>query len=57
MDLILTIIYAFTPIDRSCYRVIDSSVLKEFFSTVSKFLSCYEEKTVEKDKKRMNIVV
>ena len=57
MDLILTIIYAFTPIDRSCYRVIDSSVLKEFFSTVSEFLSCYEEKTVEKDKKRMNIVV
>ena len=28
MDLILPIIFAITPIDRSSYRVIDSSILK-----------------------------
>ena len=58
MDLTLPIIFAITPIDRSCYRVIDSSILQDFFSSVSNFLSCYEEKAVEKRlKKRMNIVV
>ena len=57
MDLILLIIFAITPIDGSCYRVIDSSNIKEFFLSVSKFLSCYEEKTLElKTKwKKMNI--
>ena len=31
MDLILAIIFAITPINRPCYRVIYSSILKEFF--------------------------
>ena len=44
---ILSIIFAITTIDGSCYRVIDSSILQDFFSSVLKFLSCYEEKTVE----------
>ena len=48
VDLTLPIILAITPIDGSCYRVNDSSILKAFFSCVSKFLSCYEEKTDEK---------
>ena len=30
MDLILPIIFAATPADASCYRVIDSSTLQEF---------------------------
>ena len=57
MDLILPIIFVITPIDGLCYRVIDSSILQDFFSSVSKFLSCYEEKTVEKRQKGMDIVV
>ena len=31
----------------TCYRVIDLSILQEFFLSVSKFLSCNEEKTLE----------
>ena len=56
MDLILPIIFAITPIDGYCYRVIDSSNIKFFFLFVSKFLSCNEEKTLElkKDFKKMN---
>ena len=38
MDLVLPIIFAMTPIDGSCYRVIDTSILLEFFSSDSK---CY----------------
>ena len=59
MVLILPIMFAITPTDGSCYRVIDSSILQGFFSSALKFLSCYEEKTVENEqkKKRMNIVV
>ena len=57
MDLILLFTFAITPIDGSCYRVINSSNMQEFFSSVSKFLSCNEEETLElkKDKKIMNI--
>ena len=33
MDLILPIMFAITPIDGSCYRVIDSSNIQEFFSS------------------------
>ena len=53
MDLILPIIFAITPIDGQYYRVIDSSNIQDFFSSVSKCLSCNEEKTLElkKDKK------
>ena len=51
MDLILPITFAITPIDGQCYRVIDSSNMKDFFSPVSKFLSCNEEKTLKKVKK------
>ena len=32
MDLILPIIFAITPIDGSCYRVIDSSNIQESFN-------------------------
>ena len=46
MVLTLPIIFAITPIDGLCYRVTDSSVLQDFFSSVLKRLSCYEEKTV-----------
>ena len=45
MDLILPIIFAITRIDGSCYRVIDSSNIQEFFLFVSKSLSCNEGKT------------
>ena len=48
MVLILSIIFAITPIDGSCHRVIDSSTLQDSFSSAIKFLSCYEEKTIEK---------
>ena len=47
MDLTLPIIFTITPFDRRCYRVIDSSNIQEFFSSVSKILSCNEEKTLE----------
>ena len=47
MDLILPVIFAIIPIDGSCCRVTDSSNIQEFFSSVSKFLSCNEEKTSE----------
>ena len=49
MVLILPIMFAITPTDGSCYRVIDSSILQDFFSSVLKFLSCYEEKTVQNE--------
>ena len=47
MDLILPIIFPTTPIDGSCYRVIDSSNIQELFPSFPKFLSCNEEKTLE----------
>ena len=47
MELIFPIIFAITPIDVSCYRVIDSPNIQEFFSSVSNILSCNKEKTVE----------
>ena len=40
IDLILPIVFAITPIDGSRYRVIDSSILPELFSSVSKLSSC-----------------
>ena len=52
MDLILPIIFAITPTGGSRYRVIDSSNMQEIFSSVSKFLSCNEEKTVDKRLKK-----
>ena len=58
IDLILPIIFAITPIDGSCYRVIDSSNIQEFFHLSQKVLSCNEEKTSElknDKKKEMNI--
>ena len=48
MVLILPIVFAIPPIGGPCYRVINSSILQDAFSSVLKFLSCYEEKTVEK---------
>ena len=33
-----------TPIDGSCYRVIDTTILQEFFSPVPKMLSLNAEK-------------
>ena len=53
MDLIVFITFTITRIDGSCYRVIGSSNIQQFFSSVSKFLSCNEEKTLglRKDKK------
>ena len=54
MDLILPIIFATTPTDGSCYRVINLSNIQTFFSSVSKFSSCKEEKILEL-KKIMNI--
>ena len=47
MELIFPIIFAITPIDVSCYRIIDSPNIQEFFSSVSNILSCNKEKTVE----------
>ena len=47
MDLILPIIFATTPTDGSCYRVINLSNIQKVFSSVSKFSSCKEEKTLE----------
>ena len=57
MGLILDIIFAVTPVDGSCYRVIDSSILQDVLWSVSKFLSCDEEKRLDlrKDKKITNI--
>ena len=46
--LISPIIFPITPVDWSFYRVIDSSILQDFFSSVLKFLPCYEQKTVAK---------
>ena len=43
----LPIIFTIAPIDASSYRVIDSSILREFFSPVSKCLSYNSEKTLE----------
>ena len=37
MDLVLPIIFAMTPVDGSCYRVIDTSILLEFFSSHPKY--------------------
>ena len=37
MDLIFPIIFAVTPTDGLCNRVIDSSNIREFFSSFSKF--------------------
>ena len=34
IGLTLSNIFAITPIDGSCYRVIDSSILQDFFSSV-----------------------
>ena len=47
MELIFPIIFAITPIDVSCYRIIDSPNIQEFFSSVSNILSFNKEKTVE----------
>ena len=47
MNLISPIIFAITPIDGWCYKVINSSVLQEICSSVSKFLSCDEENILE----------
>ena len=54
---ILDIIFSVTPVDGSCYRVIDSSILQEVLRSVSKFLSCDEEKRLDlrKDEKITNI--
>ena len=41
---ILSIIFAITPVGGLCYKVNDSSILQDFFSSVLKFLSCYEKK-------------
>ena len=57
MGLILDIIFAVTPVDGSCYRAIDSSILQDVLWSVSKFLSCDEEKRLDlrKDEKITNI--
>ena len=51
MDLILSIIFAITPIDESCcicYRVTNSSIIQDLCSSLLKVLSYYEEEAVEK---------
>ena len=45
-NLILPIIFAVTPADGSGYRVIDSSILQESFSSVPKCSSRNAEKTL-----------
>ena len=58
MCLVFPIKFAVTRIDGYCYRVIDSSILQDIFSSVLKFLSCNEEKTVRKHKKiNINIIL
>ena len=58
MEFILPIIFAIIPTAGSCYRVIDLLNIPEFFSSVSKFLSCNEKKNIrveKRSKKIMNI--
>ena len=44
MELILRIIFTFKPINGSGYGVINSSILQDFFSSVSECSSCNAEK-------------
>ena len=44
MVLILSVIFAITSIDGSCYRVIDWSILQGFFSSVLKFFHAMKKK-------------
>ena len=52
MVLMFPVIFAITPVDGSCYRVIDLSILQDFFSSVLKFLPCCEKETVRKKIKK-----
>ena len=47
MDLIMPITFVITPINEWCYRVIDSSILQEYCSSVLKCSWCNEEKKLE----------
>ena len=51
MDLILPIIFAFNPIDGSCYKVMDSSNIQEFFSSVSKMFILQWRKNIRVEKR------
>ena len=58
MDLILSIIFAITPADGLCYRVINSSITQEVFSSVRECSSCNKEKTLKveiRQQKKINI--
>ena len=61
MDLMLPIIFIITPIYGSCYRVMDSSNIQEFFLSDSIFLSCHKQKALEvrkdNEKKIINIKI
>ena len=58
MCLIMPIIFAFIPLDGSCYRVIDSSILQDFFHlSLNSYYAMKKKKQLRKDKRRMNIVV
>ena len=47
MNLILSIVFSITPIDEWCYRVINSSILQEVFSSVSIYSSWNKERVLE----------
>ena len=51
MVLILPIIFAIPPIGGSCYRVINSSILQDAFSSVLNFCHAMKKKQLRKDKK------
>ena len=56
MDLILPVIFTITPIDRSCYIVINTSILQDFFFSVTNVVMQYRKTLrVSKITKEMKI--
>ena len=56
MDLILPIIFAITPTDGSCYRVISSSIPQELFHPCPPFLKEVTKKIGEKHIRKFFVV-
>ena len=52
MDLILPIMFTITLIDGSWYRVIDSSILQDFFRLSQIFCHTMKKTQLRKDKKK-----
>ena len=52
MDLILSIMFTITLIDGSWYRVIDSSILQDFFRLSQNFCHTMKKTQLRKDKKK-----